>query len=91
MSLKSILNIIEQGVKFAEGLAPELALIPGAGPIVATAVKAAGAIADVVDNLQTRIADGTIVAHSTDEAELKDYAQRLAAVNDGLAAQIDAS
>ena len=91
MDLKNLFYQLEQGVKFAESIAPELALIPGAGPIVAMALKAAGAITDVVDNVQQRIADGTIVANSTDEATIRGYAERLAAVNDGLAGQIDNS
>jgi hypothetical protein len=91
MSARNILDIIKKGVEFAEGLQPAIALIPGAGTILATAVGAVGAVTEVVVNLQERVAEGKIVLASEDEAELKGYAQRLSDVNDDLAKQIDDS
>lgn len=90
-ALSNILDVVRKGVEFAEGLAPAISLIPGAGPILATAVSAAGAIQEVVANIQTRITEGHVVATSQEEAEIRGYAERLSAINDQLASEIDES
>lgn len=89
MDVKSILETIRKGVEFAEGLQPALALIPGAGPIIATAVAAAGAVTDVITNIKERVDEGQIVMASEDQSEIKGYIDRLEKVNDELAAYID--
>jgi hypothetical protein len=89
MDMRNLLATIQKGVEFAEGLMPALSLIPGAGTLVATAVNAVGAVTEIVANLQARVQEGQVVLASHDEAELKGYAERLSAVNDALAAQID--
>lgn len=89
MDVKSILDTVRKGVEFVEGLKPVIAMIPGAGPIVATAISAAGAVTEVVSNIQQRVEEGQIVLASDDEAEIKGYVDRLEKVNDELAAYID--
>lgn len=89
MDVRSILDTIRKGVEFAEGLAPALAMIPGAGPILATAVSAAGAVSEVITNIKERVDEGQIVMASSDQAEIKGYVARLEKVNDELAAYID--
>lgn len=86
-----ILDTIRKGVEFVEGLSPVIALIPGAGPILATAVSAAGAVTEVVTNLKTRLDERTVVMNSSDEAELQALINRLDAVNDELAKRVDES
>jgi hypothetical protein len=91
MSIRSLLDTVKKGVEFVEGLAPALSVIPGAGPIIATAVSAAGAVTEVVTNIADRVSEGTIVLASHEETEIKGYVERLQKVNDGLAAYIDQS
>lgn len=91
MDVSKLLDIIKKGVEFAEQLSPVLSMIPGAGPIVAMAVKAAGAITDVVTNVQERVEEGQIVMNSDQSDELNGYIARLAAINDSLATEIDDS
>jgi hypothetical protein len=89
MNMRSILDTIKSGVEFVEGLKPALALIPGAGPLIATAVSAAGAVSEVITNIKERVDEGKIVMASNDQAEIKGYVERLEKVNDELAAYID--
>jgi hypothetical protein len=84
-----IMQTIRKGVEFAESLMPALSLIPGAGPILATAISAAGAVTEVVTNIKERVDEGKIVLESKDAAEIKGYVDRLETVNDQLAAYID--
>lgn len=89
MDVKSILETIRKGVEFAEGLVPALSQIPAAGPIVTTAIAAAGAVSEVITNIKERIDEGKIVMASDDQAEVKAYVERIEKVNDELAAYID--
>lgn len=91
MDIKSVLDAIRKGVEFIETLAPVISVIPGAGPILAQAVKAAGAVQAIIANLQERVAEGKVVLASADEAEVRALAERLAAVNDRLAEEVDKS
>jgi hypothetical protein len=90
LNIKGLLDTVRKGVEFVEGIAPSiLSLIPGAGPIIATAVQAAGAVTEVITNIKARVDEGTIVLNSDDAAEIDGYVERLAKVNDELAAYID--
>jgi predicted house-cleaning NTP pyrophosphatase (Maf/HAM1 superfamily) len=89
MNARAILDTIKRGVEFVEGLKPALAMIPGVGPLLTTAVSAAGAVTEVVNNIKERVDEGKIVFSSTDQSEIKGYVQRLERVNDELAAYID--
>lgn len=89
MNVRAILDTIAKGVEFVEQLQPVIGMIPGAGPIVATAISAAGAVTEVVANIKQRVDEGQIVMASDDEAEIKGYVDRLEKVNDELAAYID--
>lgn len=87
MDFSKILNAVKTGVSFAEELTPLLGLITDV-PILGTAVKAVGAVTEVVDNIQTRIAEGKIVVSSDDQDEIRGMAERLSVVNDELAQYI---
>jgi len=91
MNLSKIIAALEKGVSFVEEIAPTLAELTPYGQVAEVAVKAIGAVTDTVQNLQERINEGTIVAHSTDQAQVQALAQRLHDVNDGLAKQVDDS
>lgn len=94
MDIKKLLATVQSGVEFVEGLSPLIGLIPGVGQataIVDLGIKAAGAVAEIVANIQDRVAEGSIVMNSDDQDELRGYAERLSAVNDQLAAYIDQS
>lgn len=87
----SVIAALEKGVQFAEEITPTLAALTPYGAIAETAVKAIGAVTETVQNVQARVEEGTIVAHSNDQAQIKALAQRLHDVNDQLAQQIDNS
>lgn len=89
MDIQKLLDTIEKGVQFVEKLTPVLSEIPGAGPIVATAVQAASAVTEVVTNIVDRVDEGKIVMGTDDQEVLKGYISRLQAVNDQLANYID--
>lgn len=91
MDMSKLLDAIQKGVQFAEELAPIISMIPGAGPIVNMATKAAGAVLEVATNVQEKVKEGQIVMSSTDQAELKGYIDRLTAANDELMAYVDES
>jgi hypothetical protein len=91
MDVSNLLRIIKNGVEFAEQLAPVISMIPGAGPLLNTAVKAAGAVTEIAQNLQDRVNEGAIVMSSQDATELDGLIARLADINDDLAARIDES
>jgi hypothetical protein len=91
MDIAKILETIQKGVEFAEQLTPVISMIPGAGGLITTAVKAVGAVTEVVENIQERVAEGAIVLASNDEAEINGYIDRLAAVNDELMVYVDNS
>lgn len=89
MDVAKLLATLTKGVEFAEELLPVINMIPVAGPLVATAINAAGAVTEIVENIQTRAAEGKIVLASNDQDEIKALTTRLEAVNDELAAYID--
>lgn len=91
MDFTKLLSALEKGVQFAEEITPTLAALTPYGALATTAVKAIGAVTETVQNVQERITEGQIVAHSTDQAQVRALAQRLHAVNDQLAQQIDQS
>jgi hypothetical protein len=86
-----ILPALEKGVQFVEQIAPTLAELTPYGAVAETAVKAIEAVTETVQNVQQRVEEGSIVAHSNDQAQVRGLAERLHAVNDGLAKQIDES
>lgn len=83
--LSKVLAALESGVKFAEQIAPTIAELTPYGAVASTAVNAIGAVADTVSNIAERVNEGKIVATSNDQAQIRDFAQRLHDVNDGLA------
>lgn len=89
MNFQNIIAGIESAVKMAETLVPEIAALTPYGALATTVMKAIGAATEMANNLQTRVAEGTIVLNSTDQAKVRDLAQRLHDLNDGLADQID--
>lgn len=91
MNLSNIIAGLESAVKMAEQLVPEIAALTPYGAIATTVVKAVGAASEMAQHLQTSIADGTIVASATDQAKVRDMAQRLHDHNNQLAQQIDDS
>ncbi len=91
MDFTKILSALDKGVQFAEEIAPTLAMLTPYGAVAETAIKAIGAVTDTVTNVEARVTEGTIVASSTDQAQVRDLAQRLHDVNDTLAKQVDAS
>lgn len=91
MDFSKLLAALEDGVKFAEGVVPMIAELTPYGALAVTAVKAVGAVTETVQNVQERIAEGSIVAHSNDQAQVRDLAQRLHDLNDQIADQVDKS
>ena len=94
MSLNSLLATLAKGVDFVENILPVVRAVPGIGNVVSiveTALNAAGAISETVQNVQQRIEEGKVVAASDDQAQLKDMIARIQAANDELAAYIAAS
>lgn len=89
--LSKLIAGLEKGVQFAEEIAPTLAALTPYGALVETATKAIGAVTETVQNVQERISEGEIVAHSADQAQVRALAQRLHDLNDQLAQQIDDS
>lgn len=87
--LSKVLTALESGVKFAEQIVPELAALTPYGALATTAIKAVSAVTETVQNVQERIDEGSIVAHSTQPEQVRALAQRLHDLNDQLAEQID--
>lgn len=84
MDVRKLLDTIAKGIDFAENLAPVIAMIPGAGPIIATATKAIGVVAEVAQNIESLVKQGTVVMNSTDQEELQGYIARIEAANNEL-------
>lgn len=87
MNVKAILAALDKGVDFVEQILPLAKQLPVVGTyasLAETAIKAVGAIQEVVQNIEARVTEGQIVLASKDQAELKALIARLAAVNDGL-------
>ena len=94
MSLNNLLATLAKGVDFVENILPVVRAVPGIGNVVSiveTALNAAGALSETVQNVQQRIEEGKVVAASDDQAQLKDMIARIQAANDELAAYIAAS
>jgi NhaP-type Na+/H+ and K+/H+ antiporter len=91
VNLKNIIAGIQSAVNMAETLVPEIAALTPYGALATTVISAVSAATEMAGNLQARIDEGTIVAHSTDAAEVRSLAQRLHDLNDQLANQIDES
>lgn len=85
MDLKTILQNLQKGIDTAQSIAGPLAAIgvPGAG--------LAKALLDVAENVKLRIDEGAVVATTDDEESVKAIIERLQAINDDLAAEIDRS
>lgn len=82
MDISEITSAIEGGLQFVEKLAPYAADmgVPFAGIVG----KAAGAVGEVIENVQTQVADGKLVAASTDVEYINSMADRLFAANTAL-------
>lgn len=89
MDIKSALSVIEKGVDFLEEASKNFDEISvfGAG----YALQSVTTITLIINNVNERIKESKIVADSTDQALIRDYAARLSAVNDKLADQIEKS
>lgn len=85
MDLNSILASVRKTIDAAQAVADPLATlgVPYAG--------LARALLEVAENVEKRISDGTVVATSDQRDVVKNMIEELQAVNDGLAAEIDAS
>jgi hypothetical protein len=90
MDWSKMFDMLHKGVQFAEGLMPVLGAIPGAN-LIPVAAKAIDAVAEVVQNVQTRVAEGKIVLESHDQAQLQGLLARIQTVNDELADYVDKS
>lgn len=85
MDLKDALPLLRGGLDLAQRavpLASQLGL-PGA--------NVAGAFIEIAANVLDRVEDGAAALATEDVAELKDIMGKLRSLNDGLAAQVDAS
>jgi predicted LPLAT superfamily acyltransferase len=91
LNLKNIIAGIQSAVTMAETLVPEIAALTPYGALATTVIKAVSAATEMAGNLQTRIDEGSIVASSTDQAQVRELAQKLHDLNDGLAKQVDDS
>jgi hypothetical protein len=91
LDFKKIEAALEQGIGLAEQFLP---LIPGLGQVAGLAelaIKVVGSVTDIVDHTNQAIVDGHIVADATDQAKVRDMAQKLHDINDEIAKQIDDS
>ena len=91
MNLTNIIAGLKSAAHMAETLVPEIASLTPYGAIATTVVNAVGAATEMADELNARIAEGKIVASSTDQEQVRDLAQKLHDHNDELARQIDAT
>jgi thiazole synthase ThiGH ThiG subunit len=91
MDFQKLLDLIKNGVDVAEQLAPVISMIPGAGPLINTAVKVADAMTEMATNVKDRVDEGQIVLNSNQADELDAIVNRLAAINDDLAKRIQDS
>lgn len=91
MDFTKLFDTLRKGVEFAEQLSPVIGMIPVAGPIVDTAVRAVGAITEVLSNIQQKAAEGAIVLGSDNQAELTDLIDRITKANDELMVYVDNS
>lgn len=91
MDFTKLFDTLKKGVEFAEQLSPIISMIPGAGPIADTAIRAVGAITEVLSNVQQKAAEGVIVLHTDDQAELTDLINRITKANDELMNYVDNS
>lgn len=86
MDITSALAAIDKGLDFIETVKPLLPSLPyGVGDIAQTVEL----VTTISANVQQRITEGKIVASSTDQALIRDYASRLSAINDELAKEVD--
>ncbi len=88
MSIKSILDKVNDGLDFLEQFVP---VATAFGLPVGPALAIAGAIGEVVENIATRAEEAGVVIESDDEAQIAEITARLAAQNDILRKAIDAS
>jgi hypothetical protein len=91
LNLSNIIAGLSSAVHMAESLLPEVAALTPYGAIATKVIAAVTAATEVAENVSARIAEGKIVASSTDQAQVRALAQKLHDLNDKLAAQIDES
>ena len=81
-TFRAVMDGIQSALALAEQLMP---VAKAAGlPIAAPVLQIAQAATDIIANLQIRIAEGSVIASSTDQAEIKLAADKLSAINDQL-------
>lgn len=85
MDLKTALPLLRQGLDLAEKA------VPLAAALGLPSTNVASAVFEIARNVVDRIEDGSAALESSDAAELKDILAKLQGLNDGLAAEVDAS
>lgn len=87
MNFTQIQAILQQGLATLRALAPLAQL---GGPVVANVAAYAASLAEIGQNIMDKIADGTVVATSDDEATIKALIADIQTENDGMDARINA-
>lgn len=86
MNVTQGITALQHGLATIKALAPLAAVIPGAGNIAAIVAT----LSEVGGNILDKIADGSVVASSTDADTIKALLSEIQAENDALAATIAA-
>jgi hypothetical protein len=90
-NIKSVIAGLEAAAKMAETIVPEIAQLTPYGAIATKVIGFVGAASEVAQQLQKDMADEKIVLSSTDQAQVRELAQKLSDHDDALAKEIDAS
>jgi len=86
MNVTQGITALQSGLATLKALAPLAAFIPGAGNVSGIV----STLAEVGGNILDKIADGSVVATSTDAETIKALLAEIQAENDALAARIAA-
>ncbi len=70
-SFASVLAGLQQGLQIVEQLSTAAAAVGAPTGMIATVAKIGGALLETAQNVQARVADGTVAATSQDQDELK--------------------
>lgn len=89
MNVSAIMSTIRKGVELIESLGPVTTMLGGS--MVGSVVGIVKGVTDVIENIQARVDESSIVLNSNQAAEIKSLTARLAAVNDKLNERIRAS
>lgn len=85
-----LLDGLKKGLDTVETLMPIATALGAPTELVSQVTNIAGALIETGQNVAARIEEGTVVATSTDQDELKSILARIQAKNDELAAYIEA-